>query len=93
MPDMDANDYTIVLGGMTVTNDGEEMFNFPAMTFFGVNYVAVVAMQQLRLAEMNKLGAVGVARVVAAGKVDELRAFGVDVSEEVRSRCLGLPCE
>ncbi len=82
MPDMDANEYSINLGGMTVFRKGKEIFNFPKMRFYDANYVAVVAMQQLRLAEMNKLGAVGVARVVAAGKADELRAFGVDVPHD-----------
>ncbi|KKM60814.1 hypothetical protein LCGC14_1538060 [marine sediment metagenome] len=79
MPDMDANEYTIKLGGMTAWKKGKEIFDFPSMTFSDVNYVAVVAMQQLRRDEMNKLADVGLARVSAAGKLDELRAFGVDV--------------
>ncbi len=93
MPDMNANEYTVKLGGMTVWKKGKEVFDFPTMTFDNVNYVAFVAMQQLRRAEMNKLADVGLARVVAAGKLDELRAFGVEVPEDVRRRLHELPRE
>ncbi len=92
MPDMDANDYTIKLGGMTVWNKGKEIFDFPTMTFTDVDYIAFVAMQQLRLREMNTLGAVGPARIEAAGKGDELRAFIGSVGEmELGMRAVVVP--